>query len=115
MAINRDLLQFQTVEDGAALREAYPAQVTPGYHMSKRHWISLGPPPADPHDDDAPARLEPGDTAPDFTLPTDDGGEVSLSALRGRKVDARFFKVVQKDVRHCAPLVRECVGDLRVR
>ena len=44
-------------EDGAALREAYPAQVTPGYHMSKRHWISLGPPPADPHDD-APARLD---------------------------------------------------------
>lgn len=45
-------------EDGAALREAYPAQVTPGYHMSKRHWISLGPPSADPRDDDAPARLD---------------------------------------------------------
>ena len=40
-------------EDGAALREAFPAQVTPGYHMSKRHWISLGPPPAD-HDDGGP-------------------------------------------------------------
>lgn len=35
-------------EDGAAPREAYPAQVTPGYHMSKRHWISLGPPPCGP-------------------------------------------------------------------
>jgi peroxiredoxin Q/BCP len=31
-------------------------------------------------------RLEPGDKAPAFTLPTDDGGELSLSALRGRKV-----------------------------
>lgn len=40
---------------------------------------------------DAPARLEPGDTAPDFTLPTDDGGEVSLSALRGRKVIVYFY------------------------
>jgi peroxiredoxin Q/BCP len=31
-------------------------------------------------------RLEPGDPAPDFTLPTDDGGTLSLSDLRGRKV-----------------------------
>jgi len=36
-------------------------------------------------------RLSPGDTAPDFTLPTDDGGEVSLSALRGRKVIVYFY------------------------
>jgi thioredoxin-dependent peroxiredoxin len=31
-------------------------------------------------------RLEPGDAAPDFTLTTDAGDTVSLSALRGRKV-----------------------------
>ncbi|WP_262107513.1 MmcQ/YjbR family DNA-binding protein [Arthrobacter sp. Marseille-P9274] len=28
--------------DGAALREAYP-DITPGYHMNKRHWITLNP------------------------------------------------------------------------
>jgi peroxiredoxin Q/BCP len=31
-------------------------------------------------------KLEPGDTAPDFTLPTDDGSTLSLAGLRGRKV-----------------------------
>jgi peroxiredoxin Q/BCP len=31
-------------------------------------------------------RLSPGDTAPDFTLPDDVGGKVSLSDLRGKKV-----------------------------
>jgi thioredoxin-dependent peroxiredoxin len=31
-------------------------------------------------------RLAPGDEAPDFTLPTDDGGELTLSSLRGRRV-----------------------------
>ncbi|MFP5219174.1 MAG: thioredoxin-dependent thiol peroxidase [Actinomycetes bacterium] len=31
-------------------------------------------------------RLSPGDKAPDFTLPTDDGGTVSLADLRGSKV-----------------------------
>ena len=30
--------------------------------------------------------LQEGDQAPDFTLPRDGGGEMSLSALRGRKV-----------------------------
>ena len=34
----------------------------------------------------APARLAPGDLAPDFTLPDADGGEMSLASLRGRKV-----------------------------
>jgi peroxiredoxin Q/BCP len=34
----------------------------------------------------ATARLAPGDKAPDFTLPTDDGSTLSLAALRGRKV-----------------------------
>lgn len=36
-------------------------------------------------------RLAPGDTAPDFTLPTDDGGTVTLSDLRGRKVIVYFY------------------------
>ncbi|MBX6357421.1 MAG: thioredoxin-dependent thiol peroxidase [Micromonosporaceae bacterium] len=32
------------------------------------------------------ARLAPGDKAPEFTLPTDDGSTLSLAQLRGRKV-----------------------------
>ncbi len=36
-------------------------------------------------------RLAPGDAAPDFTLPTDTGEEVSLSSLRGRKVIVYFY------------------------
>lgn len=36
-------------------------------------------------------RLSPGDTAPDFTLTSDTGEEVSLSGLRGRKVIAYFY------------------------
>ena len=36
-------------------------------------------------------RLTAGDTAPDFTLPDDQGGEVSLSELRGRKVIVYFY------------------------
>ena len=40
---------------------------------------------------DQPARLSPGDPAPDFTLPTDTGDEVSLSSLRGRKVIVYFY------------------------
>ena len=39
----------------------------------------------------APRRLSPGDEAPDFTLSTDTGEEVSLSALRGRKVIVYFY------------------------
>lgn len=31
-------------------------------------------------------RLKPGDPAPEFTLPTDSGGTLSLADLRGRKV-----------------------------
>jgi len=37
------------------------------------------------------SRLSPGDTAPDFTLPSDSGDDVSLSALRGRKVIVYFY------------------------
>ena len=36
-------------------------------------------------------RLSPGDPAPDFTLPTDDGSTVSLADLRGRKVIVYFY------------------------
>ena len=36
-------------------------------------------------------RLAPGDLAPDFTLPTADGGSVTLSALRGSRVIVYFY------------------------
>lgn len=36
-------------------------------------------------------RLEPGDTAPDFTLPDSDGREVSLSSHRGQRVIVYFY------------------------
>jgi peroxiredoxin Q/BCP len=36
-------------------------------------------------------RLSPGDTAPDVTLPDDQGNEVSLASLRGRKVIVYFY------------------------
>jgi peroxiredoxin Q/BCP len=35
--------------------------------------------------------VEAGSPAPDFTLPSDDGGDVSLSELRGRKVVLYFY------------------------
>ncbi len=36
-------------------------------------------------------RLAPGDPAPDFTLPDADGNDVSLSALRGKRVIIYFY------------------------
>ena len=39
----------------------------------------------------APTRLQPGDLAPDFTLPDADGAPVSLSGLRGRRVIVYFY------------------------
>ena len=36
-------------------------------------------------------RLSPGDKAPDFTLPSDTGDDVTLSDLRGRKVIVYFY------------------------
>jgi peroxiredoxin Q/BCP len=36
-------------------------------------------------------RLSPGDQAPDFTLESDTGEQVSLSGLRGRKVIVYFY------------------------
>ncbi len=35
--------------------------------------------------------VNPGDTAPDFTMPTDGGGTVTLSELSGRKVVLYFY------------------------
>jgi peroxiredoxin Q/BCP len=37
------------------------------------------------------AKLAPGDTAPDFTLSTDTGEQVSLADYRGRKVIVYFY------------------------
>jgi peroxiredoxin Q/BCP len=37
------------------------------------------------------SRLQPGDAAPDFTLPSDTGEQVALSAFRGRKVVVYFY------------------------
>ena len=34
---------------------------------------------------------QPGDTAPDFTLPRDGGGEIALGDLRGRQVVVYFY------------------------
>jgi peroxiredoxin Q/BCP len=39
----------------------------------------------------AQTRLEPGDRAPDFTLSDDQGEQVTLSDLRGRKVIVYFY------------------------
>lgn len=39
----------------------------------------------------ASPRLVPGDQAPEFTLPADDGDAVTLSALRGHKVIVYFY------------------------
>lgn len=38
-----------------------------------------------------PVRLEPGQLAPDFTLPDQNGRRVTLSSLRGRKVILYFY------------------------
>ena len=35
--------------------------------------------------------VEPGDKAPDFTMPTDGGGKVTLSELKGKKVVLYFY------------------------
>lgn len=40
---------------------------------------------------EAPKRLQPGDIAPDFTLPDADGNPVALSSLRGTRVVAYVY------------------------
>ncbi|MDP9630563.1 UNVERIFIED_ORG: peroxiredoxin Q/BCP [Ensifer adhaerens] len=45
------------------------------------------------------ASLTPGDLAPDFTLPCDGGGTISLSALRGRPVVLFFYP--KDDTKSC--------------
>ncbi|MFT7621131.1 MAG: peroxiredoxin Q/BCP [Myxococcota bacterium] len=35
--------------------------------------------------------IEAGDAAPDFTAPTDNDGELTLSSLQGRKVVLYFY------------------------
>lgn len=35
--------------------------------------------------------LDVGDVAPDFTLPIDGGGEITLSSMRGKKVVLYFY------------------------
>ncbi|WP_457583260.1 peroxiredoxin [Ensifer canadensis] len=45
------------------------------------------------------AGLTPGDLAPDFTLPRDGGGTISLSALRGRPVVLFFYP--KDDTKSC--------------
>jgi len=39
----------------------------------------------------AAVRLQPGDPAPDFTLPDAEGNDVSLSSYRGRRVVVYFY------------------------
>jgi len=39
----------------------------------------------------SPIRLEPGQTAPDFTLPDQNGQPLTLSSLRGKKVIVYFY------------------------
>lgn len=36
-------------------------------------------------------KLNPGDKAPDFTLPTDGGGKISLKSLKGKNVVLYFY------------------------
>lgn len=39
----------------------------------------------------APVPLQPGDPAPEFRLPADDGREIALSDLRGKRVVLFFY------------------------
>ncbi|WP_367273692.1 peroxiredoxin [Parvibaculum sp.] len=49
------------------------------------------PAPAAPPPAPAPERPDVGDRAPDFLLPADDGGVVSLAGLSGKKVVLYFY------------------------
>ena len=65
---------------GSAEHAVMPAAAGPG---------TVGTDRRDVHVSDV--RLEPGDPAPDFTLPDADGGQVSLSSLRGQRVIIYFY------------------------
>ncbi len=56
-----------------------------------------------------------GQAAPDFTLPTSDGGSITLSALRGRPVLLEFMDI---DCPHCineAPILSALYGSYSAR
>ena len=58
--------------------------------------------------------LKVGDTAPDFTLPTDGGGSVTLSRLRGKKIVLYFYP--KDDTPGCTTQacgIRDVYGELQ--
>jgi peroxiredoxin Q/BCP len=60
--------------------------------------------------------VEEGETAPDFTLPADDGGQVKLSDLRGKPVVLYFYP--KDDTPGCtreACAFRDRTADLKAR
>jgi peroxiredoxin Q/BCP len=60
--------------------------------------------------------LRPGDVAPDFTVPDQDGNQVTLSALRGQPVVLYFYP--RDDTPGCtiqACSLRDHIGELRQR
>lgn len=60
------------------------------------------------------ARLEPGTPAPDFTLPSDDDGEVTLSSLRGAPVVLVFYpKAMTSGCTQQACEFRDALGEFR--
>jgi predicted DNA-binding protein (MmcQ/YjbR family) len=66
-------------EDASALRKAYP-EITPGYHMNKRHWITVA------------------------------GGEHITARLVGELVIDSYRLVVEKLPRHERPVDPESFG-----
>jgi hypothetical protein len=55
--------------------------------------------------------LKPGDPAPDFTLPDQDGNSVSLSGLRGKTVVLYFYPKADGDGARARPTARESQRD----
>ena len=107
--------------------EVYPVAALPGGDPAApaARWRSSPPGPT-PYDDDAVVKLDgdvvdeldavlaalpdrviaEGDRAPDFTLPDQDGEEVTLSSLRGQKVVLYFYPTGQHARLHDAGLRR---------
>jgi peroxiredoxin Q/BCP len=73
-----------------------------------------------PEEEAMPSDLEPGQPAPDFDLPRDGGGQVSLAGLRGRKVVLYFYPkddtsgctLEAKDFSRLAPEFRKAGAEL---